>query len=65
MSRLKTWSLHPHGSRELEGIGVESRPELILMHLTNSRPTLSLCMTGRGESRGNEEEKREVESVVR
>lgn len=24
------------------------------MHLTNSRPTLSLCMTGRGESEGNE-----------
>ena len=42
---------HPHGSRELES--KESRPELFLnMHLTNSTPTPSLCMTGRGESKG-------------
>lgn len=31
------------------------------MHLTNSRPTLSLCMTGRGESEGNEREEEEEE----
>lgn len=41
-----------------ERVGVESGQELALMHLANSTPTLSLCMTGRGESKGNEGEKR-------
>ena len=45
-------------------IGVGSRPGSSLMHLTNSTPTLSLCMTGRGELQGNEGEE-EVEVVVR
>lgn len=55
MSRLKTWKTAP--ARQ-ERVGVESRRELALIHLANSTPTLSLCMTGRGESKGNEGEKR-------
>ena len=53
------WGLHPHGSGRLES---RSGSEGLLMHLTNSRPSLGLCMTGRGELTGNEGEE-EVEVV--
>lgn len=45
--------MHRHGSK-----GSRKPPRVISDASVDSTPTLSLCMTGRGESLGNEKEKR-------
>lgn len=44
--------MHPHSSK-----GSRKPPRVISDASVDSRPTLSLCMTGRGESLGNEKER--------